>query len=60
MKRISKKEVNRSIIIGIIMAIILLLFAFIPLAFEDINLTFGYFISISLSYFLFFILLEIN
>lgn len=58
--KVTKKEAKKSIFLGVMMGLLILIFSFIPLAFEDINLTFGYFISISLSYFLFFILLEIN
>jgi len=58
--KVTKKEAKKSIFLGIIMGLLIIVFSFIPLAFKDINLTFGYFISISLSYFLFFILLEIN
>ena len=60
MSKITSKEKNKSIKLGVISGILLVIFSFIPLFFKDYSLTLGYFISISLSYFSFFTLFEID
>ena len=60
MSNITPKERNRSIKLGIISAILIMISLFIPLLFRDFSLTLGYFISLTMAYFSFFILLEMS
>jgi|TARA_B100002019_G_scaffold146227_1_gene126002 hypothetical protein len=57
--KLTSKQVKKYILQGALAGLLLMVIAFIPLFFEERYLYIGYFLSIGISYFLFFYMIEL-